>query len=285
LSFSAQLLQSMGQVFGHSVIRWWNQSLWIRAYKQKADSGVHRCPLRVPINRRFEQVEPARIGLRSFECCLRLFSYGSEGCRLKDRHIRQDLTVEVDTGLAQAVHQAAVGHAIQTRTGVDTGNPQRTELTLALPAVTVGILTCLGNGLLGNTVNTTAGTVVTLGLLQNFFVTGTCRYTTLNSSHFSILLLNVGQHALNGWRIRGSHMSILTQLTQALGALLGQDMVAVTLTHLEATRGRLREALGRTSVGLNLRHLLFLSSPAVPGFNSRSRRASAWFRVAVVTTA
>src|SRR5690554_8022995 len=97
--------------------------------------------------------------------------------------IGQNLTVDFNGRLFQTSDQTAVGHAILTSTGVDTGDPQSTELTLALLAVTIGVLTCLDDRLLGNPEYTRTRTVVTFGEFQNFLVTLTRHYTTLNTSH------------------------------------------------------------------------------------------------------
>src|SRR5690606_15916920 len=94
-----------------------------------------------------------------------------------------NLTVAFSVSLNHAGNQTAVGQTILTGTSVDTGNPQSTELTLALLAVTVGILTSLDDRLLGNPEHTRTCTVVTFGEFQNLLVTLARHYTTLNTSH------------------------------------------------------------------------------------------------------
>jgi hypothetical protein len=61
---------------------------------------------------------------------------------------------------------------------IDPGNPQSAEGTLFDTAVTVGVLTCLGDSLFGNAKYTTASTVVTLCSLQNFLVATVCDNTS-----------------------------------------------------------------------------------------------------------
>src|SRR5574343_599096 len=105
-------------------------------------------------------------------------------CRLiEDGQIGQDLAVDFDVGLLQTVHEGAVLHAQLTSCGIDTGKPQRTELTLALTTVTVLVLTGLHHRLLGDAIYVLATTAVTLGLNENRLVTGASRYTTFNSRH------------------------------------------------------------------------------------------------------
>src|SRR5690606_1224200 len=116
------------------------------------------------------------------------FGFFGQSCKshlIADRDIRQHLAVDVDIGFLQTVDETAVRHAKLTRTGVDTHNPQATELTLALAAVTVRILASLDDGLDGNTIHTAAGTVVTLCHFQNFLVSATRLDTTFYSSHWS----------------------------------------------------------------------------------------------------
>src|SRR5688572_2128959 len=50
------------------------------------------------------------------------------------RDVRQRLAVQLDAGLQQAVHEAAVAQAVHAGGGVDAHDPQRTELALALLA-------------------------------------------------------------------------------------------------------------------------------------------------------
>src|SRR5690606_35686171 len=72
--------------------------------------------------------------------------------------IGQNLTVDFDGRFLQTSDQTAVRHAINPSTSVDTSDPQSTELTLPLLALTIGILTSLDDRLLGNTEYTRART-------------------------------------------------------------------------------------------------------------------------------
>ena len=72
------------------------------------------------------------------------------------REIGQYTTIQCNISFFQAVDQTAVADAVGARLGVDAGNPEGAKLTLALPAIAVGVLPGLGNSLLGNPEYTTA---------------------------------------------------------------------------------------------------------------------------------
>jgi hypothetical protein len=102
---------------------------------------------------------------------------------IENGQIGQHLAVDFDVGLLQAIHEGAVLHAFQTGSGIDTGDPQGTELTLALTTVTVLVLTGLHHRLFGDAIYVLATTAVTLGLDENLLVTRARRYTTFDSRH------------------------------------------------------------------------------------------------------
>src|SRR5207245_136247 len=92
--------------------------------------------------------------------------------------ISEDLAVDFDTGLADAVGELAVGQTQFARSGVDTRNPQLAEHALLGPAVTVGVLASLHHRLLGDAEDIAAATTETLGECENLLVAGASRYTT-----------------------------------------------------------------------------------------------------------
>src|SRR5207302_5774495 len=106
---------------------------------------------------------------------------------------REHLAVDLDSGLAQAVDDAAVGEPVQARRGVDARDPQGAELTLVLPPVAVGVLACLDDGLLGRAIDLAPGVVVALRLAENFLVTASGRHATLHSCHGVARLLVIGE--------------------------------------------------------------------------------------------
>ena len=83
------------------------------------------------------------------------FFHDSSKCRFFVYcQVGQYFTVNFNTGFLQTANKAAVRHAVDTRTSIDTLNPQRTELALAVAAVTVRILAGFDNSLFGYTENT-----------------------------------------------------------------------------------------------------------------------------------
>src|SRR5919109_2339868 len=53
---------------------------------------------------------------------------------IADGDVGEHLAVELDAGLAEAVHELAVAHALAPRGGVDPDDPQAAEVTLAVAA-------------------------------------------------------------------------------------------------------------------------------------------------------
>ena len=127
-----------------------------------------------------------RVSLRS-ELGLGLFGERRKSGLVEDGQIGQHLAVHFDGGLLQAVHEAAVGQADFTRGGVDTGDPQGTELALALTTVAVSVLAGLHDRLLGDPIYVLATAAIALGLIKDLLVTGASGYTAFNSGHCVLL--------------------------------------------------------------------------------------------------
>lgn len=66
---------------------------------------------------------------------------------------------------------------------IDADDPQGTELALFLAPIPIGILAGLDDGLLGDSIDLTAGAIVALGLFQHLFVTGVCCNAPLDTRH------------------------------------------------------------------------------------------------------
>src|SRR5688572_8155405 len=86
--------------------------------------------------------------------------------------IGEDLAVDVDAGLADPVGELAVGQAVRTRCGVDTGYPQLAEDALLGTAVAVGILPRLHHCLFGNAEDVAAAAAEALGEGEDLLVAG-----------------------------------------------------------------------------------------------------------------
>src|SRR3954454_18538633 len=100
---------------------------------------------------------PTRGARESYWCCGSLSGRGLPGClnksaeRLGVAHgdVGQNLAVQLDAGQLEAVHELRVAHAVQLRGCADAGDPQATEVALAVAAVTVRVGLGLDQGLLG----------------------------------------------------------------------------------------------------------------------------------------
>jgi len=86
---------------------------------------------------------PADTNRLGSEAGLRLFGDRGKTGSIVHGNVCQHATVDFDRCLLQTVDETAVGKTVQTRGGVDTGDPESAELTLLLTAVTVGVLTRL----------------------------------------------------------------------------------------------------------------------------------------------
>src|SRR5215204_2709411 len=78
-----------------------------------------------------------------------LLGKASERLGVADGDVREDLAVELDAGLLQAVHELAVRHALLARRGVDANDPETAEVALLVPAVAVRVRVRLEQSLLG----------------------------------------------------------------------------------------------------------------------------------------
>src|SRR3954452_21200602 len=112
---------------------------------------------------------------RSCWCCGSLSGRGLPGCfgesaeRLGVAHgdVSQHLAVQLDTGQLQPVHELRVAHAVELGGGVDAGDPQATEVALAVAAVTVRVGLRLDDGFLGALVIVVRLAAVPLGPLED----------------------------------------------------------------------------------------------------------------------
>jgi uncharacterized protein involved in outer membrane biogenesis len=82
-----------------------------------------------------------------------------------NREVGKYASVERNARALQTIDQATVGQSIGSGLRIDSRNPQRSKLTLALTTVAIRVLTRFCNRLLGNSKNTRTRTVVALGLL------------------------------------------------------------------------------------------------------------------------
>jgi len=95
----------------------------------------------------------------------------------------EDLAVHLDAGFLEALDEPVVGQPVQTRSRVDTGDPQASEVTLPGAPVAVGVDEGVGDLLLGLAVQPGSLPPVTGGALQGGapFLLGV--YSPFNACH------------------------------------------------------------------------------------------------------
>src|SRR5690606_29292504 len=96
----------------------------------------------------------------------------------------QDLAVQLDARLVQAVHELRVGEAFGAGRGVDALDPQGAERALLVATVAVGVLTGAIHCGLGGADGVLAAAVEALGLLQDLLVLGVGGDAPGDASHY-----------------------------------------------------------------------------------------------------
>src|SRR5690348_8787934 len=87
--------------------------------------------------------------------------------RISDGEIGEDLAVDDDARLLDAVHQLRVGHALLARAGIDALDPQPAELALLRAAVAIGVAQRLLDALQCRAESRRRAADVTLGFAKN----------------------------------------------------------------------------------------------------------------------
>src|SRR5438309_4546367 len=107
----------------------------------------------------------------------------SKGTAVAHGQVSQHLAVDLYSGLAEAVHQLAVGQPGLPRGGVDASDPELPHLTLA--AATVAICICEGvkDGLVGRAEEQLLGEPEAFRAVEDRLVTAMCRNAALDSCH------------------------------------------------------------------------------------------------------
>jgi hypothetical protein len=115
---------------------------------------------------------------------------GGEAGGILDSDIGQNFAVQGDLGTAEAIHEAAVGKAVQAGSRVDAGDPQLAELTLFISAVAVSIAERLHYCLVGNFEKLALMAEIAFGELENFLVACFGPYGSFDSGHIKNLPIN-----------------------------------------------------------------------------------------------
>lgn len=204
---------------------------------------------------RFKQKHALQFGYLSCQLGLGLVYQAAECSFVVHGQVGQHFTVDFDGSFLQAIGELAVSQAQLTGGCVDAGNPQLAEYALFGAAVTVGILTCLHDGLFGNAEYIAATTAETLGQLQNFLVTGMSRDTTFYARHV-LISLQTGkrQHLRHVTEVSLMHIHCAAQVAFVLCALLGQDVALERLTTLDRPTGTHAKTLFRAALAFHFWH-------------------------------
>lgn len=109
-----------------------------------------------------QQLSPFRISFR-LNLLLCRFHHCLEGIGVVHGQVRQDFAVELDVFFGELVDQPGVGGAVQTGSGIDTGDPEAAKRTLFGFAVAVGVLEAFFNGIFSYRVHISAGAKKALG--------------------------------------------------------------------------------------------------------------------------
>ncbi len=99
------------------------------------------------------------------ESSLGLLCQSCEALRIRDSDIGKDLTVELDAGLLQSVHESGVRHTVQTASSVDTCDPELSEIPLLVSSVSVCVIAGLKDLLVSNLEKLALLAEITLSLL------------------------------------------------------------------------------------------------------------------------
>src|SRR6516164_8256186 len=194
----------------------------------------------------------------------------TKGRRVVHRDVSEHLAVDLHASLVQAVDDAAIGEAVDTRRRVDARDPERAELALVLPPVAIGVLPGLDDGLLRRAIDLAAGVVVALRLAKNLLVTAPGRHATFHSCHGAARLTLIGKELLDAAHIGVVHETGAAgaRLALDLAVLVAEIVTAVRRVPLEALRC-FAKTLGCGPVGFQLGHR------STPRFCSPVRKALA----------
>src|SRR5688572_16156685 len=108
--------------------------------------------------------------LRSVQRGARLLGERGKRRRIVHREIRENLAIDFDSGLAQAIHERAVAHVVLARARVDARDPETAEITLLVLAIAVRVLPAAFDVLLGGLPELAAGAERTASRLHDLLL-------------------------------------------------------------------------------------------------------------------
>src|SRR5690606_6876119 len=100
-----------------------------------------------------------------------------------DGNVGENLAVNLDASLGEAVDKSRIGQAVLADTGVDALDPKRAEIALPRATVAIGVLAGLLDSLVGCAGGILATAIIALRLLDNFAVAGVCGNTPFDARH------------------------------------------------------------------------------------------------------
>src|SRR5262245_23135918 len=106
-----------------------------------------------------------------------------KGRRLVDGEVGQDLAIDHEPGLGEAVDKSAVVEPKRPHRGIEALDPERPEGALPALAIAVGVLIGLLDRLLGDADRVLATAEIALRGLEYFLVLGVSGDTTLDAGH------------------------------------------------------------------------------------------------------
>ena len=100
-----------------------------------------------------------------YSCSTNLRDNFGKGFFIVDGDISKNLAINLDICFFQTIDKAAVRQTMFSSGCINTYNPQSAKLSFSLFAITISILCCFNNGLLGNPINSASSPIITFGFL------------------------------------------------------------------------------------------------------------------------
>jgi len=146
--------------------------------------------------------------------------------------------VERNVLFRQIADELRVGRSVQARSGVDSRDPETTELTLARPPVPESILERLLDRVLGDCVYLAASTPVAFRHVKNLLATAPGSHSISRSWHFGLSVCSrIGRsgsdETLDAILVGRMDETRLTKRTLSLLGLLRQDVAAIRFLALQ----------------------------------------------------
>src|SRR5579862_7801244 len=122
---------------------------------------------------------------RRADCARRRGDELLKGLRICNGDVGENLAVDLDTGLAEALDEAAVGEAVGAAPSTDAGDPETAELALFVAAVAVGVVAALRKLLIGSFEEAALAAEIAAGGFQNLVVALLYKRPAFNARHGS----------------------------------------------------------------------------------------------------